>query len=80
MGSSPPQVITENYVAVRLRLKAYVLDTRYEKLFETDVNLRVMDAFAKYNIVPPAILVRGTAAPGKIGAAVHAVAPPLTSS
>ncbi|MEM6995239.1 MAG: mechanosensitive ion channel domain-containing protein [Myxococcota bacterium] len=64
------QVITENYVAVRLRLKAYVLDTRYEKLFETDVNMRVMDAFADEGIVPPAILVRNTAAPGKAGLAV----------
>ena len=54
------QVITDNYVAVRLRVKAYVLDTRFEKLFETDVNLRVMDAFASAGIVAPAILVRHT--------------------
>lgn len=52
------QVIQDNYVAVRLRLKAYVLDTRYEKVFETDVNLRVMNAFAEKEIVPPAILHR----------------------
>ena len=54
------QVITENYLAVRLRVKAYVLDTRYEKLFETDVNMRVMDAFAEEGILPPSILVRNT--------------------
>jgi hypothetical protein len=52
------QVIHENYVAVRLQLKAYVLDTQYEKSFETDVNLRVMRAFAERRIGPPAILHR----------------------
>ena len=52
------QVIEENYVAVRLQLKAYVLDTQYEKSFETDVNLRVMRAFEKHRIGPPAILYR----------------------
>ncbi len=52
------QVILESHVALRLRVKAYVLDTRYEKLFETDVNLRVMDAFADDGIAPPAILHR----------------------
>ena len=67
------QVITENYVAVRLRAKSYVLDTRYEKAFETDVNMRVMDAFGAEGIVPPAILVRSTAAPGKLPATLKAV-------
>lgn len=52
------QVITENYLAVRLRVKAYVLDTRYEKAFETDVNMRIMDAFAEAEIHAPAIVVR----------------------
>jgi len=52
------QVIHENYVAVRRQLKAYVLDTRYEKAFESDVNLRVMHAFAEHRIGPPAILHR----------------------
>ncbi|MEX1368587.1 MAG: mechanosensitive ion channel domain-containing protein [Nannocystaceae bacterium] len=66
------QVITDNYVAVRLRVKAYVLDTRFEKVFETDVNMRVMDAFGAEGIGPPAILVRNTAAPGKLGVAIEA--------
>ena len=52
------QVITDNYVAVRLRLKCYVLDTRFEKALETDVNLRVLDAFREASILSPAILVR----------------------
>ncbi len=50
------QVIVENYVAVRLRLKVYVLDTQYEKALETDVTLRVLEAFAENGIKPPAIL------------------------
>jgi len=52
------QVIQDNYVAVQLQLKAYVLDTQYEKAFETDVNLRVMRAFKQHRIGPPAILHR----------------------
>ena len=62
------QVITENYLAVRLRVKAYVLDTRYEKSFETDVNLRVMDAFAEAGILAPTIVVRTAPSGGKAGA------------
>ena len=63
------QVVLEQCVALRIRLKLYVLDTQYEKSMETDVTLRVMDAFAKHNIQPPAILHRNlgsdVVAPGK---------------
>lgn len=52
------QVLLEQCVALRLRLKVYVLDTKYEKALETDVTLRVMDAFAKHAIQPPAVLHR----------------------
>ncbi|MFO7562743.1 MAG: mechanosensitive ion channel [Enhygromyxa sp.] len=52
------QVIIGNYVSVRLRLKSYVLDTKYEKAFETDVNLRVLGAFREHGIMPPATLRR----------------------
>jgi small-conductance mechanosensitive channel len=52
------QVIIGNYVAIRLRLKSYVLDTKYEKAFETDVNLRVLGAFREHEIMPPAMLRR----------------------
>lgn len=52
------QSMSEGHFAVRLRLKAYVLDTRYEKVFETDVNLRVMKAFRDAAIGPPAVLQR----------------------
>ncbi|MGE0773834.1 MAG: mechanosensitive ion channel family protein [Sphingomonadaceae bacterium] len=39
------QWISDHWIGVRLRLKAYVLDTRHEKAFETDVNIRVLRAF-----------------------------------
>ena len=52
------QTLLDNYVAIKLRLKAYVLDTRYEKLFETDVNLRVITAFKEHDIKPAAVLHR----------------------
>jgi len=52
------QIAVDSLVALRLRLKAYVLDTDLEKAFETDVTLRVMDAFRKEDIRPPAILHR----------------------
>ncbi len=47
------EVIEGNYVATRLRGKAYVLDVRYEKDFETDVTVRVKRAFRALNICPP---------------------------
>ncbi|MEO9181847.1 MAG: hypothetical protein ABI467_00080 [Kofleriaceae bacterium] len=52
------QLLEGSYVAVRLRLKAYVLDTQFEKAFETDVNLRVLEGFRAATIGPPAILHR----------------------
>lgn len=53
------QVIVESYIALRLTMKAYVLDTQYEKAFGTDITLRVMDAFREHGIHPPAVLHRG---------------------
>ncbi len=44
------QWTTDYLVGIRLRLKAYVLDTRHEKAFETDVNLRVLRAFQAQNL------------------------------
>ncbi|MEZ4599538.1 MAG: mechanosensitive ion channel [Syntrophotaleaceae bacterium] len=52
------QVILENYVAVQLKARPYVFDCKYEKSFETDVHLRVLDAFRTHGILPPAILHR----------------------
>jgi small-conductance mechanosensitive channel len=47
------QVAQPQYVAYRIRAKAYVLDTRYEKLFETDLTERVHEAFRDAGIRPP---------------------------
>ncbi|SLK01142.1 Small-conductance mechanosensitive channel [Novosphingobium mathurense] len=47
------QWVSDYLVGVRLRLKAYVLDTRFEKAFESDVNLRVLRAFEAEGIVVP---------------------------
>ncbi len=52
------QVLLNDVVAVHVKARPYVLDTRYEKAFETDVHLRVLDAFRAHGIEPPAVLVR----------------------
>ncbi len=52
------QVIVQNYFALRVRLKLYVLDTKFERALETDVTLRVLEAFDENGIRPPAILYR----------------------
>ncbi|OIQ26322.1 mechanosensitive ion channel domain-containing protein [uncultured Vibrio sp.] len=49
------QTITENYLAIQLTCKAYVVDTGFEKLFETDITLRVMKEFRKHGINAPKI-------------------------
>jgi small-conductance mechanosensitive channel len=52
------QEIVESYVAIRVRLKAYVMDTQFEKAFVNDVTLRVLESFADLGIGPPAVLHR----------------------
>jgi len=52
------QVPLESCIAMQIRLKAYVLDTKFEKEFETDITLRVQAAFAEDRIQPPAVLHR----------------------
>lgn len=52
------QTITDNYLAIQLTCKAYVVDIKFEKLFETDITLRVMQEFRKSNIYPPAIAIQ----------------------
>ena len=52
------QVQVAETLALRVRLKAYVLDTVYEKRFGTDVTLRVMDAFEEHGIAAPTELRR----------------------
>jgi len=52
------QTITDNYLAIQLTCKAYVVDIKVEKLFETDITLRVMEEFKKSNIFPPSIAIQ----------------------
>jgi len=54
------QVFQDNYFTLRLRAKAYVLDVRFEKAYETDVTERVVEGFAKTAIQPPALLHRNS--------------------
>ena len=52
------QMILQDYVAVQLKARPYVFDCKYEKAFETDVHLRVLEAFRQKNVSPPAVLHR----------------------
>ncbi|MDP1631149.1 MAG: mechanosensitive ion channel [Caulobacter sp.] len=52
------QVILQNYVAIRIKARPYVFDCKYEKPFETDVHMRVLEAFRAHGVHPPAILHR----------------------
>ena len=56
------QVILQDYVAFALKARPYVLDVKYEKAFETDVHMRVQQAFLDAGILPPAILHRAVEA------------------
>jgi small-conductance mechanosensitive channel len=55
------QVIVQNYVAIELKARPYVFDCKYEKPFETDVHLRVLEAWREHGILPPAVLHRARA-------------------
>ena len=52
------EVIQDQYFALRLRSKVYVMDVRYEKMLESDVTERVVSGFAEAGIKRPAILYR----------------------
>jgi small-conductance mechanosensitive channel len=52
------EVAQDSYLALRLRAKAYVLDVRFEKAFETDVTERVIEGFREENIEGPAVIHR----------------------
>ncbi len=55
------EVQQNDFIAVRLRAKVYVLDVHYEKALETDVTERVLEAFRQRGIAGPAVLHRRTA-------------------
>lgn len=52
------EIMQQTYVSVRIRAKAYVIDVRFEKDFETDVTERVLEAFRAETIRPPVISMR----------------------
>ena len=54
-------VTQDGYLAVRLRAKAYVLDVKFEKAFESDITERVLEGFRDHGVGPPAVLHRGAA-------------------
>lgn len=66
------QVMQESYYAVRLRAKVYVIDVLYEKALESDLTVRVLDAFRLQGIRPPSLLHRdvGEAPPAPVVRAV----------
>lgn len=47
------EVVVANYLAIRMRTKAYVLDVRYEKELQTDLVMRVSKLFNEHNIARP---------------------------
>lgn len=52
------QELLNGIVAIHIKARPYVLDTKYEKSFETDVQLRALAAFREHGIHPPALLIR----------------------
>ena len=56
-------IVEANYLATRLRAKAYVLDVHYEKAFETDVTERVKAAFRTAGVRPPSVIYQAGAEP-----------------
>lgn len=52
------QLEPREHFALRLRAKAYVIDTKYETAFASDVTLAVMTAFALHGVRPPRPIVR----------------------
>ncbi len=50
------QAPLDGCIAMKVRLKAYVLDTKYEMDFQTDIVLRAHQSFEENQIMPPAAL------------------------
>jgi small-conductance mechanosensitive channel len=49
------EVVHEQYFALRIRTKVYVMDVRNEKILESDITERIVQAFAQENIKRPHI-------------------------
>jgi small-conductance mechanosensitive channel len=71
------QVFKGEYFAYQLRAKAYVLDVKHEKTYETELTERVHLAFAKEGIRPPSLIVRQEPTPlGGAQAKARSTLPP----
>ena len=62
------QVVISPCIAIRLRLKVYVLDTKLEAALVSDVTMRVLEAFERHDIRAPAILHRDAGVDDKAAA------------
>ncbi len=60
------QVVLQNCVAMYIRTNPAVYDCRLEKAFESDVHMRVAQAFASAGIQPPAVLHRNIDQPNQL--------------
>lgn len=58
------QQLEGNVPALCVKARPYVIDLKYEKAFETDVHVRVAEAFRARGIQPPAVLHRALRADG----------------
>ena len=61
------QALINNFVTYQCVVKVYVLDTRYEKALETDITLRVDEAFRKEGIGFPQMQVSSTVMSDPVG-------------
>jgi small-conductance mechanosensitive channel len=68
------QVVHESYFAIRLRAKVYVLDVKFEKALESEVTERIIEAFRRADILPPALLHRSLDAPSAPAESTEAAA------
>lgn len=50
------EVAVAERLAVQLKAKAYVIDVRFEKAFQTDVYLRTIDAYEQHGIKRPVLM------------------------
>lgn len=66
---SVTQLILDGYMAIQLGAKAYILDTRFENAFKTDVTEAVLIGLRDAGVEPPAVLER------KVGGGRSLVAP-----
>ncbi|MGR8942332.1 MAG: mechanosensitive ion channel family protein [Gammaproteobacteria bacterium] len=65
------EVIAGHALALQLTAKAYVLDVRFEKAFQTDVVMRVSKAFLVHRVRRPIVYVNSNLRPSEFAAPPH---------